>query len=244
MSLVGLGDRQLVKVLQGLSHLLWANVVNWMSRCQSVLLLAQDQLVMEVHIPKMLCYGEAAQAVASVVKISGFARLIQKASCWVLTAQEDVLLQGLLLKHPPLPTQLRLPFFEEGSVEQRQEPGLPEGVAAVHQFIAAALEASLEAHLSADHPSQQGFEIQHVLLAEDDEGSCAAESVAAVGLQTRYSPETALPVLTPEDPAGRALKQFGREDVCERRYGGCTVRTPDIHLPSYVHHKGPIWLLH
>lgn len=43
-------------------------------------------------------------------------------------------------------------FFEQGSVEQRQESRLPERVAAVHQFIAAALEASLEAHLPADHP--------------------------------------------------------------------------------------------
>lgn len=33
MSLLGLGDRQLVKVLQGLSHLLWTNVVNWMGWC-------------------------------------------------------------------------------------------------------------------------------------------------------------------------------------------------------------------
>lgn len=112
---------------------------------QSILLLAEDHLVMVVHVPKVLCYGEAAEAVTRVVKISGpghtktikqgsdvktlrmskavqicsvcvcaqmvwywLARLIQKASCWVLTAQEDVLLQGLLLKHPPLLTQLWL----------------------------------------------------------------------------------------------------------------------------------------
>lgn len=101
-----------MEVLQGLSHLLWTNVVNWMSWSQSVLLPAEDHLVMEVHVSKVLSYGEAAQAVTRVVEISGFARLIQEAPCWVLTAQEDVLLQGLLLKHPPLPTQLRLSFFE------------------------------------------------------------------------------------------------------------------------------------
>lgn len=43
-------------------------------------------------------------------------------------------------------------FFRQGSVEERQQPRLPEGVAAVHQFVAAALEAAFEAHLSADHP--------------------------------------------------------------------------------------------
>lgn len=44
-------------------------------------------------------------------------------------------------------------FIEQGSVEQRQESRLPEGVTAVHQLVAAALEASLEAHLPADHPA-------------------------------------------------------------------------------------------
>lgn len=46
---------------------------------------------------------------------------------------------------------------------------------------------------------QQGFEIQHVLFAQDDEGSRATESVAAVGLQTRHAAETAFPVLTAGD---------------------------------------------
>lgn len=38
---------------------------------QSILLLAEDHLVMVVHVPKVLCYGEAAEAVTRVVKISG-----------------------------------------------------------------------------------------------------------------------------------------------------------------------------
>lgn len=38
---------------------------------QSVLLPAEDHLMMEVHVPKVLCYGEAAQAVTRVVEISG-----------------------------------------------------------------------------------------------------------------------------------------------------------------------------
>lgn len=46
---------------------------------------------------------------------------------------------------------------------------------------------------------QQGFEIQHVFFAQDDEGSCATERVAPVGLQTRHSAETTLPVLTTGD---------------------------------------------
>lgn len=38
---------------------------------QSVLLLAEDRLMVEVHVPKVLGYGEAAQAVTRVVEISG-----------------------------------------------------------------------------------------------------------------------------------------------------------------------------
>lgn len=38
---------------------------------QSVLLLAADQLVMEVHVAEVLRNGEAAQAVTRVVEISG-----------------------------------------------------------------------------------------------------------------------------------------------------------------------------
>lgn len=37
----------------------------------SVLLLAQDHLMMEVHVSKVLCYGEAAQTVTRVVEVSG-----------------------------------------------------------------------------------------------------------------------------------------------------------------------------
>lgn len=50
---------------------------------------------------------------------------------------------------------------------------------------------------------QQGFEIQHVFFAQDDEGGRATESVAAVGLQTRHSAKTALPVLTAGDRGKR-----------------------------------------
>lgn len=45
-------------------------------------------------------------------------------------------------------------------------------------------------------PHQQRFEVQHVFFPQDDEGSRAAESVAAVGLQARHPTQTALPVLT------------------------------------------------
>lgn len=38
---------------------------------QSVLLLAEDHLMVEVHVSKVLGYGEATQAVARVVEISG-----------------------------------------------------------------------------------------------------------------------------------------------------------------------------
>lgn len=53
----------------------------------------------------------------------------------------------------PSPTGCHGTFVEQGSVQQRQESRLPEGVAAVHQLVAAALKASLEAHLPADHPA-------------------------------------------------------------------------------------------
>lgn len=42
---------------------------------QSVLLPAEDHLMVEVHVSKVLCYGEAAQAVTRVVEISGSARM-------------------------------------------------------------------------------------------------------------------------------------------------------------------------
>ena len=38
---------------------------------QSVLLLSQDELAVEVHVAKVLCYGEATQTVTGVVEISG-----------------------------------------------------------------------------------------------------------------------------------------------------------------------------
>lgn len=49
---------------------------------------------------------------------------------------------------------------------------------------------------AAAHPYQQCFEVQHVFFPQDDEGGCATESVAAVGLQTRHPTQTTLPVLT------------------------------------------------
>lgn len=38
---------------------------------QFVLLSAEDQLVVEILVPEVLCYGEAAQTVARVVEIPG-----------------------------------------------------------------------------------------------------------------------------------------------------------------------------
>lgn len=38
------------------------------------------------------------------------------------------------------------------AVQQGQKPRLPEGVAAVHQLVAAALKSTFEAHLPAGHP--------------------------------------------------------------------------------------------
>lgn len=135
------------------------NESSWPQPHQSVLLPAEDHLVVELHVSKVLGYRESAQAVTRVVEISGpedrihhnnehvqnhgfgiwlesvhgfvcvcvcvqmvwdwLARLIQQAPCWVLTAQEDVLLQGLLLKHPSLLTQLRLPCSGK-STDQKQ----------------------------------------------------------------------------------------------------------------------------
>lgn len=46
-----------------------------------------------------------------------------------------------------------LTVFKERSVEQRQQAGLPERVAAVHQFITAALKTAFVAHLPAGHPA-------------------------------------------------------------------------------------------
>lgn len=45
---------------------------------------------------------------------------------------------------------------------------------------------------------QQRFEVQHVFFPQDDEGGCATESVATVGLQAGHAAETTLPVLTAE----------------------------------------------
>lgn len=44
----------------------------------------------------------------------------------------------------------------ECPMEQGQEPGLPKGVAPIHQLVAAALESTLEAHLPPGHPVLQG----------------------------------------------------------------------------------------
>lgn len=38
---------------------------------QSVLLLAEDHLMMDLHVSEVLCYGKSAQAVTRVVEISG-----------------------------------------------------------------------------------------------------------------------------------------------------------------------------
>lgn len=40
----------------------------------------------------------------------------------------------------------------QGSVQQGQKPCLPEGVAAVHQLVAAALKSSFKSHLPTRHP--------------------------------------------------------------------------------------------
>lgn len=57
------------------------------------------------------------------------------------------------------------------------------------------LKAAIKTNAAA-HPHQQRFEVQHVFFSQDDEGSCATESVAAVGLQAGHPTQTALPVLT------------------------------------------------
>lgn len=57
---------------------------------------------------------------------------------------------------PPSATHSRLTPGVQSTVEQGQEAGLPEGVAAVHQLVATALEAALEAHLPAGHPALWG----------------------------------------------------------------------------------------
>lgn len=49
--------------------------------------------------------------------------------------------------------QKSLTVFKEGSVEQREQAGLPERVTAVHQFITAALKPALVAHLPAGDPA-------------------------------------------------------------------------------------------
>lgn len=41
-------------------------------------------------------------------------------------------------------------------MEKGQEPGLPKGVAPIHQLVAAALESALEAHLPPGHPVLRG----------------------------------------------------------------------------------------
>lgn len=73
---------------------------------------------------------------------------------------------------------------------------------------------------------QQGFEIQHVLFAQDDEGSRATESVAAVGLQARHPAETALPVLATEDRGEETVRAAcGRSGDTKGRGGGGFGRT-------------------
>lgn len=47
-----------------------------------------------------------------------------------------------------------------------------------------------------------------MLFAQDDECSCATESVATVGLQTWHPAETTLPVLTPGDRGNRNTPWF------------------------------------
>lgn len=66
-------------------------------------------------------------------------------------------------------------------------------------------------------PHQQRFEIQHVFFPQDDEGSCATERVAAVGLQTRHATETTLPVLTAKHTKAAPSKFHGfRSNGCKQ----------------------------
>lgn len=51
---------------------------------------------------------------------------------------------------PPLTLRVK------GTVQQGQQPRLPEGVAAIHQLVAAALETALEVHLPPGHPVLHG----------------------------------------------------------------------------------------
>ena len=54
--------------------------------------------------------------------------------------------------HPALPTAPGLTLGVQCTVEQGQESRLPEGVAAVHQLVAAALKSTFKPHLPACHP--------------------------------------------------------------------------------------------
>ena len=91
---------------------------------QAVLGAAQDHLLVELAAAEVLGDGQPTQAVASVVEIPGpgeadigvlsrvpgpqaappawysLARLVEQPAGWALAAQEDVLLQRYLVKHP------------------------------------------------------------------------------------------------------------------------------------------------
>ena len=51
------------------------------------------------------------------------------------------------------------PTLAKGLVQQGENGALPEGVAAVHQFIGAALEATLVGHLLVDRPLQETWRL-------------------------------------------------------------------------------------
>ena len=79
-------------------------------------------------------------------------------SDWLFPLMELSILVNIEVPQPEMSTFCS----EDGSVEKRQKSSLPERIAAIHQFVTAALEASLKAHLSTDHPPLRRQSHTHV----------------------------------------------------------------------------------
>lgn len=93
-------DRLLQKVHGGLDHFIWSNIVHRVSGLQSIFRHTQDHIVQHGSTAEVLSYRQAAQTVAGVVEVPRLARFIQKPPSGALAAHKNVLLQGLLVKHP------------------------------------------------------------------------------------------------------------------------------------------------
>lgn len=121
-------------------------------------------------------------------------------------------------------------------MDEKQGGALPEGIAAVDEFVGPSLEAAFDWHLSSRDPSFELVETWYsVRLTEYDEGGKGTKNVASVRFGSGLSPEASLVGLTRESVLGGTAREFGCENIEQSSDGDDSVGPSHVDFAIDVH---------